>query len=103
MKDKEDLTIGDRFIHSSRGVCIFTETAYALECMNPDLTSLFLLVDGESEEVELSIDCLTKIEENIPELCVNCFRELKEGEISICSSCVRRIASKLGDSQNGIR
>jgi hypothetical protein len=98
MKDKDDVTIGDKFIHSNKGICTFTETAYALECMNPDLTSLFLLVDGEKEETELSISCLTKIEEDVPELCVNCFKELKKGEISLCSFCVGRIASKLGDS-----
>jgi len=98
MENKEDITIGDVFMHSNRGKCIFTETAYALECMNPDPTSLFLLIDGESEEIELSISNLTKIEEEIPELCQNCFNKLEDGEFGLCSFCAKKIANKLGAS-----
>ena len=85
-------------MHSGRGNCTFTETAYALECMNPDPTSLFLLIDEESEEVELSIACLTKIEDEPPELCQSCFTLLKVGEYGLCSLCARKIGSKLGAS-----
>jgi hypothetical protein len=98
MESKNDITIGDKFVHSGRGNCTFTETAYILECMNPDPTSLFLLIDGESEEVELSIACLTKLEDEPPELCQNCFSKLNEGEYGLCSSCKKGIANKLGAS-----
>lgn len=96
MKDKEDITIGDRFKHSGRGICTFTETAYALECMNPDPTSLFLLIDGKSEEVELSISCLTRIDDELPNLCQKCFKELNEGEFGLCPFCAKGIVNKLG-------
>lgn len=98
MKNKDDITIGDKFVHSGRGVCIFTDTAYALECMNPDPTSLFLLIEGAREEAELSVACLTKIEDEPPQVCQSCFTTLKEGDYGLCPFCKNKIANKLGAS-----
>lgn len=101
MENKDDITIGEKFLHSGRGKCTFTETAYALECMNPDPTSLFVLIEGTNEEVEVSISCLTKLDEEPPEICPACFSILRENEIGLCQLCTKKIVNKLGASGNG--
>jgi hypothetical protein len=100
MIDKDEITIGDRFRHP-KGLCTFTEIAFALEAMNPDPTSLFVLFDNEHDEVEVSLSLLS-IFDDLPKVCNLCLREFNGlSKLNICSDCVKRLAD-LGD-KNGKR
>lgn len=95
MDSKEGLEIGDRFIHKGRGKCSYTEFCSALEAMNLDPTSTFVLLDGESDEIEVSIALLEKIEFEPPLLCGLCFSPLDGEEDVMCESCKRGLKRKL--------
>lgn len=95
MIDKEDITIGDRFKHP-KGICTFTEVAFALEAMNPDSTSLFVLFDGTNEEIEISLSLLEPYDD-IPRLCNICFKPI-ETDDNICKICAGKLLRTFGDS-----
>lgn len=95
MDSKEGLEIGDKLNHKGRGLCAITEFCIALEAMNPDPTSTFVLFDGDSDEVEVSIALLEKIEPDLPLLCGLCLAPLKEDEDVMCESCRRGLKRKL--------
>jgi len=95
MDSKKGLEIGDRFNHRGRGNCTFTEICAALEAMNPDPTSTFVLLDEASDEIEVSIELLDKIEIEVPLLCGLCLKPLIEGEEIMCNSCRLGLKRKL--------
>ena len=93
MNSKEGLEIGDRFNHKGRGLCTFTEFCFALEAMNPDLTSTFVLLNGDSDEIEVSIALLEKLEFEPPIVCQLCFRSIEEG--AVCSFCSKKLSKQI--------
>jgi len=95
MDSKEGIEIGDVFNHRGRGRCSFTELCFALEAMNPDPTSIFVLFDGESDQIEVSIALLDKVEFEPPLLCGLCCKPLSEGEDIMCKSCSGGLKRKL--------
>jgi len=95
MDSKEGIEIGDKFNHRGRGQCSFTELCAALEALNPDPTSIFVLLDGGNDEIEVSIALLDKIEIELPLLCGLCLTPLKEGEDIMCDLCRGRLKRKL--------
>lgn len=97
MIDKNDITIGDRFSHP-KGSCMFTEVAFALEAMNPDPTSIFVLFDGTSDEVEVTLSLLSVLDD-IPKICNLCLRDMNGNDSiksNICVNCIKRLA-ELGE------
>jgi len=96
MKSKDNIEIGDRFNHKMRGLCTFTEVAFALELMNPDVTSIFVLFDDETDEIEVSIGFLEKVDFEPPRICQLCFKPLVDTDINlVCRLCSLGIKNKL--------
>lgn len=94
MINKDDITIGDRFKHP-KGFCTFTEIAFALEAMNPDPTSLFVLFDGANDETEISLSLLEQYDD-IPRICNVCFRKI-ETDDNICHVCAKKLVNTFGE------
>lgn len=95
MINKQEVTIGDRFKHSNKGNCTFTETSFALEMMSSDPTTLFVLFDGENEEKEISINLLEELND-VPNICTVCLKPVNDPISTICDSCAKNLAQKVG-------
>ena len=52
---KIDLKIDQHYRHRNRGICIFTDPCAVFELHNPDPSSVCMEIDGEMQEVSLSL------------------------------------------------